>query len=240
MGSKARIAKHIAPIINKLIVENNIDHYIEPFVGGANMIEHIVCKSRAGFDINPYLIALWNGLRYGYEIPVEMSKDDYLYWRGLYQHPDDTMNDTCRFMIGCAGFLATYNAKFFGGYAGVVTTKTGIQRNYYAEARRNILAQLPKVKDVVFACRDYSQVSYLAGNCLIYCDPPYSKTTKYETNWNAEPFWSWVRRMSKKHIVLVSEYNAPDDFECILEVELTTTLDKNSRKKDVEKLFRLK
>lgn len=29
MGSKARIAKHISPIINGLIKENNIDVYIE-------------------------------------------------------------------------------------------------------------------------------------------------------------------------------------------------------------------
>ena len=37
--------------------------------------------------------------------------------------------------------------------------------------------------------------------------------------------------------MLVSEYKAPDDFICIYEKTLTTTLDKNSRKKDTEKLF---
>ena len=40
MGSKARIAKDISPIINQLIKDNGIDIYIEPFVGGANMIQH--------------------------------------------------------------------------------------------------------------------------------------------------------------------------------------------------------
>ena len=43
--------------------------------------------------------------------------------------------------------------------------------------------------------------------------------------------------MSKSNIVLVSEYNAPKDFTCIYEKQLTTTLDKNSRKLDTEKLF---
>ena len=46
--------------------------------------------------------------------------------------------------------------------------------------------------------------------------------------------------MSKSNIVLCSEYNAPDDFDCIWSKELTTTLDKNSRSKAVEKLFMIK
>lgn len=46
MGSKARLSKDISPIINNLIKENNINTYIEPFVGGANMIEHIECEKK--------------------------------------------------------------------------------------------------------------------------------------------------------------------------------------------------
>ena len=41
MGSKSRIAKHIVPIIQRYIDENNIDTYVEPFVGGANVIDKI-------------------------------------------------------------------------------------------------------------------------------------------------------------------------------------------------------
>ena len=44
MGSKSRIAKDIVPIIQKCINDNNIDIYIEPFVGGANIIDKIKCK----------------------------------------------------------------------------------------------------------------------------------------------------------------------------------------------------
>lgn len=51
-------------------------------------------------------------------------------------------------------------------------------------------------------------------------------------------FWNWVRVKSKNHIVLVSEYNAPDDFQCIWKKEHKTTLDKNDNSKiRVEKLF---
>ena len=41
MGSKSRIAKHIVPIIQEKIKENNIKTYIEPFCGGCNIIDKI-------------------------------------------------------------------------------------------------------------------------------------------------------------------------------------------------------
>lgn len=57
-GSKNRIAKYIVPIIQKYIDDNNIETYIEPFVGGANIIDKIQCKNKIGADINDELIAL--------------------------------------------------------------------------------------------------------------------------------------------------------------------------------------
>ena len=46
------------PIIQKYIDENNIITYVEPFVGGANVIDKVKCHERFGFDKNKYLIAL--------------------------------------------------------------------------------------------------------------------------------------------------------------------------------------
>lgn len=43
--------------------------------------------------------------------------------------------------------------------------------------------------------------------------------------------------MSENNIVICSEYAAPDDFVCIWEMERTTTLDKASRTKAIERLF---
>lgn len=37
MGSKASISSSIVPIIQKCIMFSGYDHYIEPFVGGANI-----------------------------------------------------------------------------------------------------------------------------------------------------------------------------------------------------------
>lgn len=52
VGSKNRISKEIAPILQKCIDENDIKIYFEPFVGGANMIDKIKCETRIGNDIH--------------------------------------------------------------------------------------------------------------------------------------------------------------------------------------------
>ena len=44
MGSKSRIKKYVVPFLQKLVEENGIDTYIEPFVGGANVIDDIQCQ----------------------------------------------------------------------------------------------------------------------------------------------------------------------------------------------------
>ena len=58
MGSKTKYAKYIVPILQELIDKNNISTYIEPFVGGANIIDKIKCQEKFGYDKNLTLIAL--------------------------------------------------------------------------------------------------------------------------------------------------------------------------------------
>lgn len=232
MGSKARIAKDIAPIINGLIEENGIDIYIEPFVGGANMMQHINCDIRLGYDSNPYLIAFWKAIQRGWNPSnVPMNKE-------LYNLIKDHKEIYSPEIVALAGFCASYNAKWFGGYAGTVKTKIGTFRDYYDEAVRNVLKQVEHIKGVEFDVADYSELRI--NNTLIYCDPPYQATTGYKDPFDHEAYWKWVRKMSKTNIVLCSEYSAPPDFECIWQKTLTTTLDKNSRSKAVEKLFTIK
>ena len=60
MGSKNRIAKHILPI---MLAERKPDQWwVEPFVGGANMIDKFE-GNRIGNDSHEFLIALLVALR---------------------------------------------------------------------------------------------------------------------------------------------------------------------------------
>lgn len=233
MGSKARIAKEVSGIINKIIKENNIETYIEPFVGGSNMIEHIQCKNKYGYDNNEYLIEFWKQIQCGWNPldSVEMTKD-------FYNDVKDNKENYPKHIVALVGFCATYNAKWFGGYAGIVHTKIDTDRNYYDEAVRNVLKQSKLLKGITYEHGNYLDIN--TNGSVIYCDPPYEGTTKYKDDFDHSLYWDWVRKMSKDNIVLCSEYNAPDDFECIWTKELTTTLDKNSRSKAVEKLFMYK
>lgn len=231
VGSKARISKDVAPILNDIIKKNNIDIYIEPFVGGANMIDKIICENKIGSDINEYLIAMWKALQNGYNPPDDISKEEYLNVKNnIHNYPKE--------YVAIVGFCATYNAGWFRRYGGKAINKFGKERNYYNEAIRNIKKQLPNIKDVTFKYGDYTMFTNVE-NTLIYCDIPYKNSSyeMYKDSFDHERFWDWVRKVSKNNIVLVSEYYAPDDFKCIYEKELTTSFDNKQRKKDTEKLF---
>ena len=232
VGSKNRISKEIAPILQKCINDNHVSTYFEPFVGGANMIDKIKCDSRIGNDIHKELIALFKQLQTGWKPPMHISEDEYNDVRlNRDKYPD--------YYVGLVGFNATFGSKYFGGYARGFKADKITPRDIPNEAIRNLMEQVPNIQDVKFVCDDYLTLNETKmSNWVIYCDPPYQDTTKYsDIKFEYDVFWQWVRDTSKNNFVFVSEYNAPKDFECIWSKELTTTLDKSSRSKSVEKLF---
>ena len=123
MGSKSRIAKSIVPIIQDYINKNDIRHYLEPFVGGANVIDKIQCPEKIGMDKSKYLIALLNRVKSGAPLLDSVSRETYSDCRS--HQLDGAYED---WYVGNIGFLASYNGRWFdGGYAkpGWETTKNG-------------------------------------------------------------------------------------------------------------------
>ena len=244
LGSKSKISKYIVPIINEYISQNNIQFYWEPFGGGMNVIDKVICEHRCATDNNIFLIELFKHLDDVEQMPDEISKDHYAQIRSEYNQYVDNPNAELKssiWYIGAVGFLASYNGRFFdGGYSGIRTLKNGAVRNYYAEAKRNILRQKELLRGVEFECCDYRR-SAAMGN-LIYCDPPYKNAKGYTTSkdFDHEQFWEWCREKSQDNIVLISEQEAPDDFECIWEQSVIRSVQYSKSKKATEKLFILK
>ena len=238
MGSKSRITQYIIPIIQKYIDDNKIDTYIEPFVGGANVIYKVNCKNKYGSDINKYLIAVLQRVKNKEPLLDEVSRELYSEVRSNYK--TGSYED---WHVGNIGFLASYNGRWFdGGYAqsGYEKTKNGERyRDYYQESKRNILEQTDGLQDVDLKVKDYSE--YIGvKNALIYCDPPYADTKQYanSTNFDYEEFWNIMRELSKDNIVLISELNAPDDFKCIWEKSVSRTMKStDNTMRATEKLF---
>jgi len=225
MGSKNRIAKYILPI---MLAERKPDQWwVEPFVGGANMIDKVSGK-RIGNDNHKHLIALHQALQTGWIPPTEVSKEMYYDVKNNQEKYSDEI-------IGFVGFLCSFGGKWWGGYA---ANKKGV--NYANRGSRVLTKQAKKLTGVFFVNGSYLDMK-IPSNSLIYCDPPYEGTTAYKDAFDHKVFWQWCRDKSiEGHTVFVSEHNAPDDFKCVKTIEHKTILDKNSQYKRVEKLFRYK
>lgn len=205
---------------------------LNPSAGGGNVIDKIKCKHKYAYDINKYLIALFQGLQNGEQLYDEVPRELYNEARKDYQNRNYTFTD---FELGNIGFLASYNGRgFAGGFARAGWDK-GRYRDYYQESKRNLLNQMPNLQDVIFECADYKTLSF--ENCLIYCDPPYQNTTKYSSSIDYDEFWQWCREMSKNNIILISEYNAPDDFKCIWQKTTNVSIRATNKSTATEKLF---
>lgn len=229
MGSKNRIAKHLLPI---MLAERKPEQcWVEPFVGGANMIDK-VGGNRIGNDSNKYLIALLREMQKdGFEAPI-VSKE-------MFEDMKINQNSYKEWELGFAGFQLSYGAMWFRSYRRDNVGK----RNYAEEAKRNVDNQAKNIKGVLFLNKIYSDLE-IPENSIIYCDPPYANTAEYKAvgSFNHGVFWQWCREQAKRgNAVFVSEYNAPDDFECIWQKEIISSLSKNTgSKKGLEKLFRYK
>lgn len=235
MGSKARFTKEILPIILK--DRKPEQWYVEPFAGGMNAICE-VSGNRIANDIHYYLIEMWKELCNGW-IPKKITKEEYSEIRtNQSKYP--------AYFVGWVGFNCSYSGKWFGGFADDYPesrrNKKGILPNYQMEAINNIPKQVEKLKGVIFQNKPYYELE-LPSNSIVYCDPPYEGTTKYANDFDHNLFWNWVRNISKQgHIVFVSEYNAPADFECVWQKEAKSSLSANGviggNKVSVEKLFK--
>lgn len=230
MGSKNRIAKHLLPIMLAECEKHGITTWVEPFVGGANMIDKVPeTFERIGCDLNDHAIHALIGIRDDvYQFPEDLTESEYNDLKGA-----EPCKISSWIRIACS-YGGIFESKLAADKVGV--------RSYAQEAKRNALKQSPKIQNVQFICDSYENLNPI--NCLIYCDPPYANTSGYKTgSFDHEKFFDWCREQAKRNIVFVSEYNAPDDFECVWQGEVKTNFASTRKKAThnaVEKLFRVK
>lgn len=159
MGSKSKYAQYIVPILQKAIDNNNVDTYIECFVGGANIIDKIKCEHRYGYDNCDTLIALLDLASKDFD-KVMKDGNRELWDKGKAYRKDGVMpEDMTLAEIGAMEFFASFcNGGFPRGYAKNTST-----RNYYKEAYNNLKNQAPNLKGIEFKCQNYWELTPTAN-----------------------------------------------------------------------------
>lgn len=228
MGSKNRVAGEIIALTQQ--GRRPRQWYVEPFVGGGNMIDKVKGNC-LGADSNKYTIAALKLIRdYLIFIPrnnQEFTENDYRTHRLNKENHSEGI-------VGYCGFALSYGGRFFEGWC---RDSVG-ERDYVTEAYCNAVKQSPKLQHVSLLHRCYQDLD-LPNESIIYCDPPYAGAKSYKDGFDHNKFWQWCRRKSDEgHTVYISEYAAPEDFECIWEKEIASSLTKNTgAKKGTERLF---
>lgn len=231
LGGKFRTAGEISAYINSVLSEGQ--PYWEPFVGAAWILRRIVADRRYASDINPYLIGMWKALLQGWIPPEIVTEQEYA---DIKKNKDKYPPELVAFI----GFAASWGGKWFGGYA----RDPSSDRNYAKEGVASLARSIPNVNNAIFFTADFFKRNPPESNMLIYCDPPYIGTTRYDYSplFNHGDFWDRVRVLEEQgHNVIVSEYTAPDDFKCVLKINTKTDLSMAGGAKDqrVERLFSL-
>ena len=100
MGSKAKVARYIVPIIQEQIERSGYETYLEPFCGGCNVIDKIEAPQRIASDCNKYLIALMQHIQAGGELPGYIEREEYAKVRA-------NRDDYPEWYAGYVGFVAS-------------------------------------------------------------------------------------------------------------------------------------
>ena len=224
MGSKRRIAKYILPIM--LAEKKPEQWWVEPFVGGGNVIDK-VAGNRIGADLDHYAIDALISIR---DCVLDLPKNNSEFTEDDYKKLKE--NDDYKYK-GYAGFSFGFGSRWLATWR-----KDKDMRDYVKQSYNSAIKQSPLLQGVILVNQGYLDLK-IPDNSVIYCDPPYYSTYGYTNKIDHVVFWEWVRTKSKEgHKVFVSEYNAPNDFECIWQKEIANFIKTSNNA--IEKLFRIK
>ncbi len=221
-GGKARLGRRIANIIEQHRKPNQT--YFEPFCGALGVLQYVP-GVRMASDINIALINCFKALQTGWLPPIErISKKTFLELKATQDVTDP--------LTAYAGIIYSYGGAWFTGYVDM-PERDDVRK-------RTLLRKIQSCSNVSFLSSDYA--SYQPENHIIYCDPPYFNTAGYKianNSFNHVQFWQVMRNWSKCNTVIISEYVAPPDFDCIAKFEIRGQFAHTIRPIKTERLFKL-
>lgn len=210
LGGKYRLRHWIASHLKQLRQPGQ--PYWEPFVGSAAvLVEMDDSGPRFASDIHEPLIELWLAIQDGWIPPDCLTEAEYAKLKAQI---------TPTALQAFAGFACSFCGKYFGGFARGIELDSlfdrGYEKNYARIGKTSLAKSRRKIQNVKFSHGSYNSFSDPEG-CLIYADPPYLNTTKYKHSFENIEFWKMMKQWADRNTVIVSEYQAPEDWICIAE-----------------------
>jgi DNA adenine methylase len=216
-GGKALLGRDIAHVVRTLEERAQWDDrpYAEPFCGLLGVAVHMAERRDVlASDLNADVVLLLEAVRDGWEPPTTpCTKAEY----DALRHASESSAERGFFGLACA-----YSGIFFAGYR--LRSEAARGRDYFGAFRRSLLDMRPRLQRVRLRHADYHELT--PHGMTVYCDPPYRANALQTCNPNAtirssfagfdsDAFWHVVRAWSHDNLVVVSEYEAPDDFACV-------------------------
>lgn len=206
-GGKTRIKHHITRYLARDREKGQL--YIEPFVGGGNVIS-CFGGERIGYDINKYMIAfLRKVIQEGIDwIP---KKVDAELFAKVKKNKDQDLA-----LSGYIGFNFSYGGNFFTTFRNSYKGKRDGQRDYSREGIQHVLNHCKYLRSkpgLKFIRKNYQNISMQKlRDSFVYCDPPYFQTYHRNFKFDSHLFWEWACDIPAKTL-FVSEASIPDEFK---------------------------
>lgn len=224
MGNKSRLLEKIHNLIHQLDLPNT-DTFVDLFCGGgsvgysmANCFHNIIMN-----DLDTGLMSLHKTLkehpeRIGLFAQIEPSKEEF----NVAKTGNSDYDTYIRYLYS----FSTNGKAYLWGEERLNTPKEELnrQRSEPKERLRHledvILMYTRYNPNITFTNLSYEQVE-IPSNAIVYCDPPYKGTAEYLVDgFDSDKFYEWCR--SCPNIVLISEYDMPDDFILLEEWDLAS------------------
>ena len=163
--AKAKISKPLSAFLNGQLKDGQA--FYDLFAGSCNVISKIDSnRNRYANDMHKELIAMWQYVLSGGELPTEITEAQYQEIKQSQTAPD--------WLKAFVGFGCSFAGKWWGGYA------SSGDRNYCANARNSTLKKASTMTGVVFTNGSYKDV-VPEPSSMLHCDIPYRNTTGYST-----------------------------------------------------------
>lgn len=198
LGGKGRLARKFAPILQKPLVSGA--RFIEPFVGGFNLVPYVQPDWAICNDNHAGLIRMYQAVQSGeFNPPESLTEEEYKELK--------SQRDWDNPLTAFAAFGCSFGAMEFASFA---RNKKG--DNYCLRARNSLLRKAKHMRAVEFVSKDYRELEIKPGD-VVYADPPYLNTTAYTTGaFDHEAFYLWCESCASKPgvRVFVSEFTVPE------------------------------